>query len=64
MQGKRDGGKAHTVARAVPAAFRILTLRVSAWGLSCKCGEGGPAFQLITRGQQVVGSLQAPDTLQ
>ena len=33
-------------------------------GLSCKWGEVGPALQLIVKGQQVIGSLQAPDTLQ
>lgn len=32
LQGKSDAGMAHIVAQAVLAAFRILTLRVSAWG--------------------------------
>lgn len=64
LQGKSDAGMAHIVAQAVLAAFWILTLRVSAWGLSCKWGEVGPALQLIVKGQQVIGSLQAPDTLQ
>lgn len=64
VQGKRDAGMAQIVAQAVLGAFRILTLRVSAWDLSCKWGEGGPVLQLIMRGWQVLGSLQAPDTLQ
>lgn len=64
VQGRSDAGMAQLVAQAALAAFRTLTLRVSAWGLSCKWGEGGPALQLIMRGWHVIGSLQAPDTLQ
>lgn len=64
VQGKSGAGMAQAVAQAALAAFRVLTLRVCAWGLSCKWGEGGLALQLIMRGWQVIGSHQAPDTLQ